>query len=100
MAHAKSAIKRHRQSLVRRVRNRGRQSEARSALRSAREALAGGARDEAEAAVRRAGKVLDRTARRGVIHKNNASRSKSRLMRQLNALAEGAPAKRRSRSSG
>ena len=99
MAHAPSAIKRHRQSLRRRARNRSRQTEARSALRAAREALAGGKRDEAEAAVRRAGSVLDRTARRGVIHPNNASRSKSRLMRQLNALGEGAPAKRRATRS-
>ncbi len=87
MAHSLSASKRHRQSLRRRERNRVRRSAARSAIREARENIAGGDQEQAAAAVRRAVSVLDRTARKGVIHANNAARRKSRLMRRFNGLA-------------
>ncbi len=86
MPHPKSAAKRHRQSLRRRARNQGPRTAARSAVRRARELIAAGTQDEAQAAVREAASILDRAARKGVIHDNNASRRKSRLMRQLNAL--------------
>ena len=89
MAHSLSAKKRHRQSLRRRERNRGRVSAARSAVRKARELIATGAQDEAQAAVREAASILDRAARKGVLHGNNAARRKSRLMRQVNALQAG-----------
>ena len=85
MAHTPSAIKRIRQAERRRVRNQARRSATRSSVRRAREALAKGTPDEAAAAVRDAGAKLDRAARKGTIHANNAGRTKSRLMRQLNA---------------
>ncbi len=98
MAHSLSARKRHRQSLRRQERNRGRRTATRSAVAAARTAIASGSAEEAEAAVRAAGSILDRTANKGVIHANNASRRKHRLMRQLNAFtassAEGAPKRR------
>lgn len=84
--HSKSAKKRHRQSLVRAERNQARRSEARTAVRAAREAIAGGDKEGAQAAVRNAGSVLDRIARKGTIHPNNAARRKSRLAKQLSAL--------------
>ena len=91
MAHSKSALKRHRQSLKLRDVNKSRQTAARSAVRNARELLAEGKRDEAEAAVRQASSVLDRAAQKGVIHRNNASRRKARLARMLN---QGMPEKK------
>ena len=84
MAHAKSAIKRHRQSLRRRERNQARRTEARSAVRKARELMAAGSRDEAVIAINTASSILDRAAQKGILHPNNAARRKSRLMRQLN----------------
>lgn len=90
MARPRSPQKRHRQSLRRRERNRARRTATRTAVRRAREALAAGRLEEAEAAVRVAASVLDRTARKGTMHPNTAARSKSRLMRQLNALKSGA----------
>lgn len=84
MAHTKSALKRHRQSLKLREVNKSRQTAAKSAVRHARELLAEGKRDEAETAVRHASSVLDRAAQKGVIHRNNASRRKARLARMLN----------------
>lgn len=101
MAHSPSAIKRHRQSLRRRERNQARISEARSAVRRAREAIAAGSTDDAQEAVRAAASVLDRAARKGALHPNNASRRKARLARQLSTAQRGgavaqAPAPRRS----
>jgi small subunit ribosomal protein S20 len=94
LAHPKSAIKRHRQSLRRGERNQARRTAARSAVRKARELITDGPRDEAAAAVNSAASILDRAANKGTLHPNNASRRKSRLMRQLNraqapASAEG-----------
>ena len=104
MPHPRSAKKRHRQSLRRRERNRARQSAARTAVRQARELMVAGASDEAQAAVRETTSILDRAARAGALHGNNAARRKSRLMRQLNALqaapaAEAAAPKRRTRAA-
>jgi small subunit ribosomal protein S20 len=42
---------------------------------------------EREAAVKRALKALDQSAKRGIIHSNNAARRKSRLMKRLNAAS-------------
>ncbi len=97
MAHSKSALKRHRQSLKLREANKSRITAAKSAVRRAREALIEGKRDEAEAAVREASSVLDRAAQKGIVHKNNASRRKARLARALNTGVpeKATPAKRR-----
>jgi small subunit ribosomal protein S20 len=72
-------------------------------VRQARERIEAGTQEEAQAAVRAAGSIMDRAARRRVLHPNTAARSKSRLMRQLNAMQapseEAAPAKRRTRTT-
>jgi small subunit ribosomal protein S20 len=102
LPHPASAKKRLRQAARRQERNRSRRTAARSAVRKARESIAAGNKDEAEAAVREAAAVLDRTARKGVVHPNNAARRKSRLMRQLNAIGTEAAAeapKRRTRAA-
>jgi small subunit ribosomal protein S20 len=91
VAHSKSALKRHRQSLKRREANRARTTEARTAVRRARELIAEGKSDEAQAAVREASAVLDRAAQKGVLHRNNAARRKSRLAKMLK---HGAPEKK------
>lgn len=89
MANIKSAIKRQRQSEKRRLRNRAVRSTARTAVARARTAIDQNAPASAEQ-VRVALSTLDITARKGVIHPNNAARRKSRLMKKLNAaLAAG-----------
>lgn len=93
MAHSKSALKRWRQNEAHRARNKPVRSEARSAVKKARELIAvatSGGSDDAAAAVREAASVLDRAAKRNVIHRNAASRQKQRLMRHLNQA--GSPA--------
>jgi small subunit ribosomal protein S20 len=90
VAHSKSALKRWRQNERHRERNKPVRSGARGATRKARAAIASGNADEAQAAVREAAGILDRAAKRRVIHPNAASRNKSRLMRRLNSIASGA----------
>lgn len=80
LANLKSAIKRIRSNERKSVRNRIIRSRARSAVSSAREAVTKGSGEES---VRRAIRELDRAAEKGVIHKNNAARRKSRLLRKL-----------------
>lgn len=85
MAHTVSARKRIRQNATHRSRNRWRLRQLREALKQAREQILHGSADDARASVRKAGSVLDRSASKGVIHKNTAARAKSRLNRRLKA---------------
>ena len=89
MAHSKSAFKRIRQSDAATERNKSVRSAARTAVKSARVAIASGVAEEAQAAVRAAEGILDRAAKRRVIHRNAASRHKSRLMRRANQALGG-----------
>lgn len=91
MANIKSQIKRNRQNEKRRLRNRVVRGTARSAVSQARTALQEAAPDTKEA-VLKAISTLDKAAEKGVIHKNNAARRKSRLMKHLSAM-ESQPAK-------
>ena len=84
MANIKSAKKRARQNEKRRMRNRYYKTTARSYVKKARELIDAGQLDEAEVAVVAAARALDTAAGKGIIHKNNASRRKSRLMLHLN----------------
>ncbi|MEP7294428.1 MAG: 30S ribosomal protein S20 [Chloroflexota bacterium] len=86
MANHKSAIKRIRQTAKRELYNRAYRSRARTFVKKARTALESGNAKSAEEATRLAIQELDKTASKGVIHKRNAARRKSRLMKQLNAL--------------
>ncbi len=92
MANKKSAEKRIRVSERRRQRNRPYKSAARTFVRRAETAIAGGDQAAATTAVTDAIKMLDRVASKGVVHKNNAARRKSRLMAKLNRLTSEASA--------
>lgn len=86
MANTKSALKRIRQSEKRRLHNRHYRNRTRTFIKQARAAIEAGDVAEAEEAVRVAQKELDMTAKKGIIHKRNADRRKSRLMQSLNAM--------------
>ena len=88
MANIQSAIKRNRQNEKRRLRNRNVRGKARTQVKKAKEAIQIGNREAAIANVKEAVKCLDRAASKGVIHKNNAARRKSRLFKQLAKLEE------------
>ena len=84
MANIKSAIKRIRSSGRRRLRTRRARTEARTYTKSAKVQIEAGELEAAQKSVAEAIRVLDRAAERGIIHRNNAARRKSRLLRQLN----------------
>ena len=86
MANHQSALKRIRQNEKRRLHNRSYRNRARTLVRQAREAIESGDLDEARKATQIAVRDLDTLASRGVVHKRNAARRKSRLMRQLATL--------------
>jgi small subunit ribosomal protein S20 len=86
VANIKSQIKRNRQNERRRVRNKAARSEIKTRVKSAVRAAETGADDSVEA-LRLAVKRLDKAAAKGIIHKNQASNRKSRLMRRIAALA-------------
>ncbi|WP_044300889.1 30S ribosomal protein S20 [Rhodopirellula sallentina] len=90
MPNTQSAKKRLRQNEVRRLRNRGVRSNMRSAVRRVREAVAAGDQDAAQSAFRLACKKLDQAAARGVIHRNAASRTKSRLNAAMKKASQAA----------
>ena len=85
MANIKSAIKRNKQNEKRRLRNRVYRGSARTFVARARVALARQDLETAESATMAAVSALDKAAQKGVIHKNNAARRKSRLMKRLAA---------------
>ena len=111
MAHSKSALKRWRQSIEARDRNRAVKSRTRTLLTKALASVDDDAA-AAEGAVRDAISALDKAAQKGVIHANAAARSKSRLLKRLNlaqasavaaaasaaAVEEKAPPARRTRA--
>jgi small subunit ribosomal protein S20 len=84
----KSAIKRVKVAERKRQRNRAVRSAVRTYVKSAERNILSARTDEPTtlAAVARALKELDSAASKGVIHKNNAARRKSRLMKKLNQL--------------
>ena len=89
MPKIKSAKKAMRQARSRAIRNRAQRSTLRTALQRVRAAATA---DAAVAAYALAARVLDRAARKGLIHKNNAARQKSRLAALLKRLKEKASA--------
>jgi len=88
LANIKSAIKRNKQNEKRRLRNRYYKGRARAFVKRARVAIEGNELADARQATLEAISALDKAAEKGVLHKNNAARRKSRLMRHLNVLEQ------------
>ena len=90
MANHKSAIKRAKQSEAQRMRNRARKTRMKNVVKDVEQSLAGSSPELAVERLKLAVSVIDKTASKGVIHKNNAARQISRLTRRVNALTENA----------
>jgi len=86
LANHKSALKRIRTSERKRARNRVFISRARTEIRAARTEIDGSDLDAARKTTVAAIRTLDKAASKGILHKNNAARRKSRLMKSLAAL--------------
>lgn len=89
MANTASAKKRARQSEKRRVHNHAQRSRLRTALKAVRQAIVAGDAARAREAYRVLSSLLDRSARKNLIHRNTAARHKSRLNRRLKELVQG-----------
>jgi small subunit ribosomal protein S20 len=86
-----SAKKQARSGARRAARNRAARSEVKTLIVKVRRSLRGGAAEGAET-LTDAVRALDRAASKGVLHRNNAARRKSRLARQMAKVAAAAPA--------
>jgi small subunit ribosomal protein S20 len=86
LANHKSAIKRHKQTEKRRVRNASVKTTVKSSIKKVREAITNSDAAEAKSSLVTAISRLDGAVSKGVLHKNNASRKVSRLTTAVNAL--------------
>jgi len=87
MANNTSAEKRIGQNIVRRERNRAARSEMRKSIKRLRTAVEAGDAQTAQDLLPETLETIDRTARKNVVHRNVAARTKSRLVRTVRALA-------------
>jgi len=83
-----SAVKRHRQSLKRRDRNRSARSTIRTSIKNTFTLVAEGKAQEAQKAGKETIKLLDKAAVHGLLHRNNASRHISQIDRKLATLSK------------
>ena len=86
MANNASATKRIRQTAVRTARNQARKSRMRTFVKKVEQAIAGGDKTVAVAALREAQPELQRAATKGVTHANTVARKLSRLSARIKAL--------------
>lgn len=89
----KSAKKRLRQNIKRNLRNRVHKSALKTQMKKFLSSLKGGNVQAAEEELRRTIKKIDKIAAKGIIHKNTASRKKSRLTKRLNQIKTSAKQK-------
>ena len=87
MANHASALKRHRQSEKRRVRNQAIKTRLRHLVRDVRTAVSGRDAEAARTSLARAARALDKAVTKGVLHRNSASRKIARLARAVGQLA-------------
>jgi len=87
LANHVSAAKRARQSEKRRLNNRNRKGEMRTAVKGLLAAVDAGDKEAAAAALIKASSLIDSAGRRGTIHKNQASRRVSRLSAKVKSIS-------------
>lgn len=86
MANIKSQIKRNKTNEKRRVRNQAVKSELKTLVRKTREAVEAGDKELAEENLKIASRKLDVAVSKGVIHKNQAAKRKSKLAARVNQM--------------
>jgi len=92
MAHTISTEKRIRQNERRRIRNRSFRSRLKNSLKDVAAAIEKADAGVAQAAFRVASGILDRAACKGLIHRNEAARRKSKLSARIAELSSAPPA--------
>lgn len=86
MANHKSEIKRAKQNELRRQRNRSQKTRMKTTIKGLEEAISTGDRNAILEQLKETTSMIDKTAGKGVIHKNRASRKISRLTQRVNKL--------------
>ena len=86
MANIKSQKKRILTNEKARLRNKAVKSELKTAVRSFREAAAGGDAEKTQQALQTASRKLDKAVSKGVIHSNQAANRKSAMAKQASSL--------------
>ena len=86
LANHKPAMKRHRQSLVRRMRNRSQRTAMKNSVKKLSSAIEAKDKDAVRTSLTAATSAIAKTATKGVIPKNTASRTISRLTKRANAV--------------
>ena len=87
LANSPQARKRARQSIKRNLHNRGYRSAIRTSIKSLLKAISAGDQDTVKTAQQKATSAIDKGCGKGLMHKNNAARLKSRLNKRVQALA-------------
>jgi small subunit ribosomal protein S20 len=87
LANHKSALKRARQSEVRRIRNKGYKTRSKKAVKEVRAAVADSSLEKAQKSLSEAVAILQKASSKGVIHRKNAARRISRLNRLVNEIS-------------
>lgn len=88
LANTKQALKRSRQAEKHRVSNKWQMSRMTTYIKRVLEAISSGDATKARAAYQSATSIIDRLAKKGLIHHNKAARHKSRLNKHIVALAK------------
>ncbi|UCD32620.1 MAG: 30S ribosomal protein S20 [Desulfobacterales bacterium] len=87
MATHKSAIKRARQNEKRRLRNKSVKTRVKNTVKNVRLAIIEKSKEEALKELNNAKSIIDKAAKKGVIHKKTAARKISRLSKQVNTVS-------------
>lgn len=86
MANHKSALKRARQNEIKRIRNRAVKTRVKKVVKNIRLTIEEGSSDTATGQLNTAKSIIDKAAKKGVIHKKTAARKISRLSKRVNAI--------------
>jgi small subunit ribosomal protein S20 len=84
MANHESAVKKHRQDEKKRMVNRSNRSKMKNKIKTLKKKISTGAKDDAVKLLPETLAIIDKTIRKGTIHKNTGSRYKSRLQHMIN----------------
>jgi small subunit ribosomal protein S20 len=87
LANHKSALKRARQNVVRRFRNKSVRTRIKSAVKNVRSAVSNNLQDNVAQELNLAKSVIDNAAKKGTIHKRTAARKISRLSKLVNSIS-------------
>ncbi len=88
MAKSKTPAKRARNAEKARVRNKAYKSQLKTSIKGFEASLTSDSMDASREKLLQATSLIDKSVSKGILHKNNAARKKSRLTKKLNALAQ------------